>query len=81
MEVAYRWQHIEDQFKARMAVTPEDMMRVAKKYFTRDNCVTGVLERDGGGRAMTAPNENALRPGRGDLVEPRTREVEGARRI
>jgi predicted Zn-dependent peptidase len=46
MEVAYRWQHLEDQFKARMAVTPEDMMRVAKKYFTRDNCVTGVMERD-----------------------------------
>jgi predicted Zn-dependent peptidase len=46
MEVAYRWQHLEDQFKARMAVTPEDMMRVAKKYFTRDNSVTGVLERE-----------------------------------
>jgi predicted Zn-dependent peptidase len=46
MEVAYRWQHLEDQFKARMAVTPEDMMRVAKKYFTRDNCVTGVMERE-----------------------------------
>ncbi len=45
-EVAYRWQHLEDQFKARMAVTPEDMMRVAKKYFTRDNSVTGVLERE-----------------------------------
>jgi predicted Zn-dependent peptidase len=46
MAVAYRWQHLEDQFKARMAVTPEDMMRVAKKYFTRDNCVTGVLDRE-----------------------------------
>jgi predicted Zn-dependent peptidase len=46
MEVAYRWQHLEDQFKARMAVTPEDMMRVAKKYFTRDNSVTGVMERE-----------------------------------
>ncbi len=46
METAYRWQHLEDQFKARMAVTPDDMMRVAKKYFTRDNCVTGVLERE-----------------------------------
>ena len=46
MEVAYRWQHLEDQFKARMAVTPDDMMRVAKKYFTRDNSVTGVLERE-----------------------------------
>lgn len=46
MEVAYRWQHLEDQFKARMAVTPDDMMRVAKKYFTRDNCVTGVMERE-----------------------------------
>ena len=58
MEVAYRWQHVEDQFKARMAVTPDDMMRVARKYFTRDNCVTGILERDGGGgRGMTAPNQ------------------------
>jgi predicted Zn-dependent peptidase len=46
MEVAYRWQHLEDQFKAQMAVTPDDMMRVAKKYFTRDNCVTGVMERE-----------------------------------
>jgi len=46
MEVAYKWQHLEDQFKARMAVTPEDMMRVAKKYFTRDNSVTGVMERE-----------------------------------
>jgi predicted Zn-dependent peptidase len=46
MEVAYKWQHLEDQFKARMAVTLDDMMRVAKKYFTRDNSVTGVLERD-----------------------------------
>jgi predicted Zn-dependent peptidase len=46
MEVAYKWQHLEDQFKAQMAVTPEDMMRVAKKYFTRDNSVTGVLERE-----------------------------------
>ena len=46
MEVAYRWQHLEDQFKARMAVTPDDMMRVAKTYFTRDNSVTGVMERE-----------------------------------
>jgi predicted Zn-dependent peptidase len=46
MEIKYRWQFIEDQFKQRMAVTPADMMRVAKKYFTRDNCVTGVLERE-----------------------------------
>jgi predicted Zn-dependent peptidase len=29
-----------------MAVTPQDMMRVAQKYFTRDNCVTGVMERE-----------------------------------
>jgi predicted Zn-dependent peptidase len=46
MEVAYRWQHLDDQFKQRMAVTPDDMMRVAKKYLTRDNCTTGVLERE-----------------------------------
>ena len=29
-----------------MAVTPDDMMRVAKKYLTRDNSVTGVMERE-----------------------------------
>jgi predicted Zn-dependent peptidase len=46
METAYRWQFIEEQFKQRMAVTSEDMTRVAKKYFTRDNSVTGVLERE-----------------------------------
>jgi len=46
METAYRWQYLEEQNKRRMAVTAEDLMRVAKKYFTRDNCVTGVLERD-----------------------------------
>lgn len=46
METAYRWQFIEEQFKQRMAVTSEDLTRVAKKYFTRDNSVTGVLERE-----------------------------------
>ncbi len=45
MEVAYKWQFLDEQFKQRMAVTPADMVRVAKKYFTRDNSVTGVLER------------------------------------
>jgi len=29
-----------------MAVTPEDIMEVARRYFTRDNSVTGVLERE-----------------------------------
>ncbi len=46
MEIAYKWQFIDEQFKQRMAVTPADMMRVAKKYFTRDNSVTGVMERE-----------------------------------
>lgn len=46
METAYTWQFIEEQFTQRMAVTPADLMRVAKKYLTRDNCVTGVLERE-----------------------------------
>ena len=46
MEIAYQWQFIEEQFKQRMAVTPADLMRVAKKYLTRDNSVTGVLERE-----------------------------------
>ncbi|HSK09891.1 MAG TPA: pitrilysin family protein [Vicinamibacterales bacterium] len=46
METAYRWQFLEEQHKQRMAVTPDDLLRVAKKYFTRDNCVTGVLERE-----------------------------------
>jgi predicted Zn-dependent peptidase len=46
MEIAYQWQFIEEQYKRRMAVTPADLMRVAKKYLTRDNSVTGVLERE-----------------------------------
>jgi predicted Zn-dependent peptidase len=46
MEIAYKWQFIDEQFKQRMAVTPADLMRVAKKYFTRDNSVTGVMERE-----------------------------------
>jgi predicted Zn-dependent peptidase len=46
MEVAYRWQHIEDEYNQRMAVTPADMMRVAKKYLNRDNSVTGVMQRE-----------------------------------
>ncbi len=46
MEVAYEWEFIEEQYRRRMAVTPEDLMRVARKYFTRDNSVTGVLERE-----------------------------------
>jgi len=46
METAYQWQFIEEQFKQRMAVTPDDLIRVAKKYLRKDNCVTGVLERE-----------------------------------
>ena len=46
METAYRWQFIEEQYKQRMAVTPADLMRVAKKYLTRDNSVTGVMDRE-----------------------------------
>jgi predicted Zn-dependent peptidase len=46
MEIAYRWQFIDEQYKQRLAVTPQDLMRVAKKYFTRDNSVTGVMERE-----------------------------------
>jgi predicted Zn-dependent peptidase len=46
MEIAYKWQYLDEQYKNRMAVTAADMMRVAKKYFTRDNSVTGVLERE-----------------------------------
>jgi predicted Zn-dependent peptidase len=46
METAYEWEFIEEQYRQRMAVTPEDMMAVAQKYFTRDNSVTGVLERE-----------------------------------
>jgi predicted Zn-dependent peptidase len=46
MEITYRWQFIEEQFKQRMAVTPADMMRIAKTYLTRDNSLTGVLERE-----------------------------------
>jgi len=46
MEVAYQWQFIEEQYQQRMAVTPEDLMRVAQRYFTRDNSVVGVLERE-----------------------------------
>lgn len=46
MEIAYEWQFLDEQFRRRMAVTPADLMRVAKKYLTRDNSVTGVLERE-----------------------------------
>jgi len=46
METAYEWEFIEEQYKQRMAVTPDDLMRVARTYFTRDNSVTGVLERE-----------------------------------
>jgi predicted Zn-dependent peptidase len=46
METAYRWQFIEEQYKQRMAATPADLMRVAKKYLTRDNSVTGVMNRE-----------------------------------
>jgi predicted Zn-dependent peptidase len=46
METVYRWQHFEEQFQQRMAVTADDLMRVAAKYLTRNNSVTGILERD-----------------------------------
>lgn len=46
MEAAYKWQFTDEQFRQSMAVTPEDMMRVARKYFNRDNSVTGVMHRE-----------------------------------
>jgi len=46
METAYEWEFIEEQYQQRMAVTAEDLMAAAQKYFTRDNSVTGVLERE-----------------------------------
>jgi predicted Zn-dependent peptidase len=46
METAYRWQYLEEQFAGRMAVTADDLMRVAQKYLTRGNSVTGILERE-----------------------------------
>lgn len=46
MEVAYNWRFLEEQYQQRMAVTPEDIMRVARLYLTRDNSVTGILERE-----------------------------------
>ena len=46
MEVAYEWPFIQEQYERRMAVTPEDLMDVAQRYFTRDNSVVGVLERE-----------------------------------
>ena len=46
MEPAYEWEFIEEQYKQRMEVTAEDLMEVAQRYFTTDNSVTGVLERE-----------------------------------
>jgi predicted Zn-dependent peptidase len=46
MEVAHEWQFLEEQYRRRMAVTPEDLMAAAQRYFRRDNSVTGVLERE-----------------------------------
>jgi len=46
METAYRWQFLEEQYRQRMAVTADDLMRVAQKYLTSDNSVTGILERE-----------------------------------
>ena len=46
METAYEWEFIEEQYRQRMMVTPEDLMRVAQKYLTRGNSVTGILERE-----------------------------------
>ncbi len=46
METAFEWEFIEEQYQQRMAVTAEDLIDAAQKYFTRDNSVTGVLERE-----------------------------------
>jgi len=46
METAYEWEFLEEQYQQRMAVTPEDLMRVAQKYLNRGNSVTGILERE-----------------------------------
>ncbi len=46
MEMAYKWQFIEERYKQMMAATPADLMRVAKKYLTKNNSVTGIMERE-----------------------------------
>ena len=54
METAYEWEFLEEQYRQRMAVTTEDRMRVAQKYLTRGNSVTGILERERGGAVEQA---------------------------
>ena len=41
-----QFKKLQEEYKARMAVTPADMMRVAKAYLVRENSVTGVLHRE-----------------------------------
>jgi len=45
METAYRWQPHRGAVQQRMAVTAADLMRGREAVLTRDNTLTGVMER------------------------------------
>jgi zinc protease len=42
-EIASRWPKIDDYIPSIRKISPEDIMRVSRKYFTPDNRTTGVL--------------------------------------
>ena len=46
MATAYKWEFLEEQYNQRMAVTIEDIQKIAQKYLIKNHSVTGILERD-----------------------------------
>ena len=46
MATAYKWEFLEEQYNQRMAVTTEDMKKIAQKYLIKNHSVTGILERE-----------------------------------
>ena len=58
-EAQYEWEYINRILTLRKQVTPEDIMRVAKKYFTRENRTVSTLVKSESASAETASDTSS----------------------
>jgi len=63
-ETVASWKYLKDYLAGIRAVTPDDVMRVAKKYFTQENRTVGILQP----LPITEPQAPSGMPGMGGVL-------------